>query len=204
MKLANESFDKTILGEIKTYDPYQFKIASLLPGWLELKNDFNEAKRLIDDIRIVMNKVKASKEDKDIFNDLNKLIIDINNNKVKKVDAVERLNKSISDLGQLKQKQSTAFQNKLIHVVYQLFNSFGFNKGFTPLFYQIKSEKTEEEPVSLKIKSLSERSKSGTKEPTQLKQIDFNEITKSLWFNLSRSNLASLVKDVVNNLDNNY
>ena len=86
-----------------------------------------------------MIKVKASKEDKDIFNDLNKLIIDINNNKVNKVDAVERLNKSISDLGQLKQKQSTAFQNKLIHVVYLLFNSFDFNKGFTPLFYQIKS-----------------------------------------------------------------
>ena len=55
-----------------------------------------------------MNKVKASKEDKKVFNDLNKLIIDINNNKVKK-DAVERLNKSISDLDQLKQKQSTVF-----------------------------------------------------------------------------------------------
>ena len=49
---------------------------------------------------------------------------------------------------------------------------------------------------------MSERSKSGTKEPTQLKQIDLNEITKSLWSNLSRSNLASLVKDVVKNLDN--
>ena len=83
---------------------------------------------MIDDIRIDMNKVKASKEDKKVFNDLNKLIIDINNNKVKKEDAAERLNKSISDLDQLKQKQSTAFQNKMIHVVYQLFNSFGFNK----------------------------------------------------------------------------
>ena len=54
-----------------------------------------------------MNKVKASKEDKKVFNDLNKLIIDINNNKVKKEDAVKRLNKSISDLDQLKQKQNT-------------------------------------------------------------------------------------------------
>ena len=72
---------------------------------------------LIDDIEVDINKVKASKEDKKVFNDLNKLIIDINNNKVKKEDAVERLNKSISDLDQLKQKQSTAFQNKLIHVV---------------------------------------------------------------------------------------
>ena len=41
----NETFDKTTLDEIKTYDPYQFKIESLLPEWLESKNDFNEAKR---------------------------------------------------------------------------------------------------------------------------------------------------------------
>ena len=152
----NKTFGKTTLDEIKTFDPYQFKIASLLGEWLELRNDFNEAKRLIDDIRIDMNKVKASKEDKKVFNDLNKLIIDINNNKVKKVDAVERLNKSISDLGQLKQKQSTAFQNKLIHVVYQLFNSFGFDKKSAPLFSQIKSEQAEEEmqiPIFSKAKS---------------------------------------------------
>ena len=76
---------------------------------VESKNDFNEAKRLVDDIRIDMNKVKASKEDKIFFDDLNKLIIDINNNKIKKEEVVERLNKSISDLDQLKQKQSTVF-----------------------------------------------------------------------------------------------
>ena len=49
-----------------------------------------------------MNQVKVSKEEKKVFNDLNKLIIDINNNKVKKEDGIERLNKSISDLDQLK------------------------------------------------------------------------------------------------------
>ena len=49
-----------------------------------------------------MNQVKVSKEDKKVVNDLNKLIIDIDNNKVKKEDAIERLNKSISDLDQLK------------------------------------------------------------------------------------------------------
>ena len=135
---CSETFDKTTLDEIKTYDPYQFKIASLLPEWLESKNDFNEAKRLIDDIRIDMNKVKASKEDKKVFNDLNKLIIDINNNKVKKEDAVERLNKSISDLDQAKQKQSTVLRNKMVQVVYQLFNSFGFNKKFESLFTEKK------------------------------------------------------------------
>ena len=126
----NQTFDKTTLDEIKTYDPCQFKIASLLPKWLESKNDFNEAKRLIDDIRIDMNKVKASKEDKKVFNDLNKLIIDINNNKVKKENAVERLNKSISDLDQPKQKQRTVLRNKMVQVVYQLSNSFAFNEEF--------------------------------------------------------------------------
>ena len=47
--------------------------------------------------------------------------------------------------------------------------------------------------------------KSGTKEPTQLKQIDLNEITKPLGIKLSRGDFISLIKDVVNNLDNkNY
>ena len=32
-----------------------------LPEWLESKNDFNKAQRLIDDIRIDMNKVTISK-----------------------------------------------------------------------------------------------------------------------------------------------
>ena len=98
----NETFDKTTLDEIKTYDPYQFKIASLLPECLESKNDFNKAKTLIDDISVHMNKVKANKEDKKVFNDLNKLIIDINKNKVKQEDSVKRSKKSISDLDQLK------------------------------------------------------------------------------------------------------
>ena len=38
---TNEAFDKTTLDKI---NPYQFKIESLLPEWLESKNDFNEAK----------------------------------------------------------------------------------------------------------------------------------------------------------------
>ena len=66
-----------------------------------MKNNFIEAKWFIDDIRIGMNKVKASREDKKVFNDLNRLIIDINNNEFNKEDSVERLNKSTSDLDQL-------------------------------------------------------------------------------------------------------
>ena len=54
-----------------------------------------------------------------------------------------------------------------------------------------------------KNKSLSEKSKLDTKEPTQLKQINLNEIIKPLWIKLSRNDFLSLIKDVVNNLDNN-
>ena len=83
---------------------------------------------MIDGIEVDMNKVKVSNEDKKVFNYLSKLIIDINNNKVKKEDAIERLNKSISDLDQLKQNQKTIFRNKMAQVVYQLFNSFVLNE----------------------------------------------------------------------------
>ena len=127
---------------------------------------------MIDDIRIDMNKVKASKEDKKVFIDLDKLIIDINNNKVEKEDAVERLNKSISDLDQLKQKQSTVLRNKMVQVVYQLFNSFGFNKEFAPLFSQIKSEQTEE------------------------------KMQKPWWFKINKPEFEELTSDIYDNQNN--
>ena len=117
---------------------------------MESKSDFNEAKKWTDDIRIDTYKAQVSKVDKNVFNDLSRFIIDINNNKVQKEDAVERLNKSKSDLDQLKQKQSTAFQNKMIQVVYQLFNSFGFNKEFEPLFSEKESERTEKNKIKVK------------------------------------------------------
>ena len=112
---------------------------------------------MTDDIGVDMNKVRASKEDKKAFNDLNKLIIDINNNKVKKEDAVEKLDKSIPDLDQSKKKQGTVLQNKMAQVDYQLFNSFCFNKEFELLSSQIKLEQTEEKmqiPLWIKITKL--------------------------------------------------
>ena len=78
---------------------------------MESKNDFSQAKRLIDDVRINLNKVKVSIEDKKVFNGLNKLMTDISNNKVTKEDGVERLKKNMSDLGQLKEKRGIVFQN---------------------------------------------------------------------------------------------
>ena len=92
----------------------------MLPEWLESKNEFNEAKKLVDDIEVDINKAKVSKEDKTVFNDLNTLIIEINNNKAKKEDAVKRLSKSISDLDQLKQKKILFFEIKW----FKLFISF--------------------------------------------------------------------------------
>ena len=71
---------------------------------MESKNDFNEAKRLIDNIRIDMDEHQVSKKVKKVFNDLNKLIIDISNNKIKEKDAVERLEKNMSGLTQLRQE----------------------------------------------------------------------------------------------------
>ena len=54
------------------------------------------------------------------------------------------MRKSVSELDQPKQQQSTILQNKMGQVVYQLFNSFGFNKEFAPLFNKKESEQTEE------------------------------------------------------------
>ena len=106
-----KAYDESALDEKERCDPKQFKIVdNNLPNWLELKNDFNEAKGLINDIRIDVTKVKVTKEDRNVFNGLNKLITDINNNRVKKEYAVERLKKSISDLTRLRQKQKTVFQ----------------------------------------------------------------------------------------------
>ena len=105
-----------------------------LPEWLKSKNDFNEAKKLVGDIRIDMSNVKVGYKDKKVFNDLNRLITDISNNKVKKENAIKRLEKSICDLNQLRQEKSTVFQNKMIQVVYQLFNSFGLKERLLPLF----------------------------------------------------------------------
>ena len=88
-----------------------------LPEWLKSKNDFNEAKKLVGDIRIDMSNVKVGYKDKEVFNDLNRLIANISNNRVKKEDPIKNLEKSRSDLNQLRQEKSTVFQKKMIQVV---------------------------------------------------------------------------------------
>ena len=63
-----ETYDEEDLNKKEGCDPKQFKITGMddnkLPKWLESKNDFNEAKKLINDIRIDMSNVKIDYEDK--------------------------------------------------------------------------------------------------------------------------------------------
>ena len=87
--------------------------------------------------------LKQLKKIKKVFNDLNRLITDISNDKIKKEDSIKRFKKYISDLNQLRQK-ITDFQNKIIQVIHQLFNSFGLNKKVLQLF-------SEKQPDQLRL-----------------------------------------------------
>ena len=64
-------------------------------------------------------------------------------------------------MDQLKQKQSTAFKNKMIQAVYQLFSSVGFNKEFEPLLAKKKSEQTEDK---MRIQLFSKKASEQTEE----------------------------------------
>ena len=94
-----------------------------LPKWLHSKNDFKKAIKLIEDIRADTNNVKSSSGDKKVFNNLDKLINDIKNKKTTRKNTIEKIKNIISDLDQQRKKEITAFQNKMIYVVYYLFNS---------------------------------------------------------------------------------
>ena len=76
-----------------------------LPKWLRSKNDFNEARKLINDIGADTNKVKSSSGDEKVFNDLNGLINDIQNKKIKRKSAIKKIGNIISNLDQQRQKK---------------------------------------------------------------------------------------------------
>ena len=62
-----------------------------LPEWLSSKNDFNEATKLINNIRADTNNVKPSSGEKKVFNDL-----EGKKRKKKKKSAIKRMKKSIT------------------------------------------------------------------------------------------------------------
>ena len=62
-----------------------------LPEWLSSKNDFNEARKLINNIGANVNKVKSTPGDEKVFNDLNGLINDIQNEKTTRKSAIKKI-----------------------------------------------------------------------------------------------------------------
>ena len=64
-----------------------------------------------------------------------------------------------------------------------------------------KEDKKKIDPNLYKILG-KKKQKSGIKQPTQLKQLNPNEISKSLWIEVPRNDFISFIKDVVDNLDN--
>ena len=81
-----------------------------LPKWLKSRNDFSEAIKLINNIRADANRIRSSSGNEKVFNDLNKLINDIQNNKIKRKDAVERIRNIVSNSDQQRQKKVLFFK----------------------------------------------------------------------------------------------
>ena len=130
---ANDELNET---KKKKFDYTEFELVdktceesklTALPKWLSSKNNFNEEIKLIEDIRADRNNVKSSSGDKKVFNDLNGLINDIKNKKTTRKSTIKKIKDIFSNLDQQNQKESTVFQNKMIDVVYYLFNSLGIN-----------------------------------------------------------------------------
>ena len=72
-----------------------------MPKWLDSKNDFKEAIKLIEYIRTDTNNVKSSSRDKNVFNNLDKLINDIKSKKRNtRKNTIEKKKNSVSDLDQ--------------------------------------------------------------------------------------------------------
>ena len=119
-----ELFDKTnneLTLDGKAKKDQESKLTTL-PKWLHSKNDFKEPIKLTEDIRADTNDVKST-GDKKVFNDLNELTNNIKNEKTTWKSTIKKIRNTVSNLDQLREKQSTVFQNKMSDVVYYLFNS---------------------------------------------------------------------------------
>ena len=74
------------------------------------RNDFNEARKLINDIRADTNKVKSGSGHEKVFNDLNGLINDIQNKKTKRKSTIKKIRNITSNLDQQRQKKVLFFK----------------------------------------------------------------------------------------------
>ena len=98
-----------------------------MPKWLRSKNDFKRAIKLIEDIRADTNNFRSSSGNKKVFNNLDKFINEIKTKKLQEKKTIEKIKDIVSDLDQQRQKESVVFQNKMIDVVYYLFNSLAIS-----------------------------------------------------------------------------
>ena len=80
-----------------------------LPESLSSKNDFNEARKLINNTRTDTNKVKSSSGNEKAFKDLDGLINDVKNKKTTRKSAIKKISGIRSDLDQKRQKKKVLF-----------------------------------------------------------------------------------------------
>ena len=94
------------------------------------------------------NNGKSTSGNKKLFNNLDKLINDIKNKKTARKNVIEKMKNIVSDLDQQRQKEKTVFQNKMIDVVYYLFNSLGIsskpNRLMLPKWVKVSEERFNE------------------------------------------------------------
>ena len=132
------------------------------------------------------NNGKSTSGNKKLFNNLDKLINDIKNKKTARKNVIEKMKNIVSDLDQQRQKEKTVFQNKMIDVVYYLFNSLGISSKpgrlMLPNWVNI-SEKRFNEILSTVTKAKSKGLRTN---------VDGREITLD--------NVESLLKDLGNGL----
>ena len=81
-----------------------------MPKCLRCRNDFNEAIKLIEDIRAHTNSLKSNSGDKNVFNDLNELTNNIKNKKTTRQNTIKKQKIIVSNLDQQTQKESAVFQ----------------------------------------------------------------------------------------------
>ena len=67
--------------------------------------------------------------------------------------------------------------------------------------YEFLSDK---QPTQLKTEPLPDTDRSNIKQPTQLKNLNSNEISKPLWNEIPKNDFTSLIKDLVDNLDDKH
>ena len=74
------------------------------------------------------------------------------------------------------------------------------NRTYQFFEYKFLSDK----PTQFKTEPFPDEDRSNIKQPTQLKHLNLNEISKPLWIKISKNDFISSIKDVNDNLDNKH